>query len=152
MLSVTRRLLFFSLPCKNIYHNKMHSWMKAKWKENAKPKNHLRRLTKEKWISLYINRFCCILLYDIAPDLFPTLRARPKYQLSSGSLALEDYMQQNLWDYTQQNSDWAALENPQIDTLDPYFEKTTMTTNKSNYISKLVRPRLTQKYIHVKPL
>ena len=85
-------------------------------------------------------------------DLIPTLRARPKYQLSSGSLVVEDYTQQNQWDYTQQNCDWAALENPQIDTLDPHFEKTTMTTCKSKYISKLVRPRLTQKYIHVKPL
>ena len=36
---------------------------------------------------------------------------RPKYQLSSGSLVLEDYKQQNRWDYTQQNRDWAALES-----------------------------------------
>ena len=52
----------------------------------------------------------------------------------------------------QQNFDWAALEKPQIDTLDPHFEKTTMATYKSKYISKLVRPRLTLKYKHVKPL
>ena len=32
-------------------------------------------------------------------DQIPTLRARPKYQLSSGSLVVEDYMQQNQWDY-----------------------------------------------------
>ena len=59
-----------------------------------------------------------------AVHLIPTLRTRPKYQLSSGSLVVEDYTQQNRWDYTQQNRwdytqqnhDWAALENPQIDT------------------------------------
>ena len=44
-------------------------------------------------------------------DLIPTLRARPKYQLSSGSLFVEDYTQQNRWDYTQQNHDWAALQS-----------------------------------------
>ena len=77
-------------------------------------------------------------------DLIPPLRARPKYKLSFGSLVVKDYM--------QQNRDWAALENPQIDTLDPNFENTTMTTYKSKYISKLVRPRLTLKYIHAKPL
>ena len=76
--------------------------------------------------------------------LIPTLRARAKYQLSCGSLVEEDY--------TQQNCDWAALENPRIDTLDPNFEKTSMTTYKSKYISQLVRPRLTLKYIHVKLL
>ena len=59
------------------------------------------------------------------------LRARPKYQLSSASLVVDDYMQQNCWDYAQQNHDWASLENPQINTLDPHFEKTTMTTYKS---------------------
>ena len=85
-------------------------------------------------------------------DLIPTMRAGPKYQLSSGSLVMEDYTQQNRWDYTQQNRDCAALEKPQIDTLDPNFEKTTKTTYKSKYISKLVRPRLTLKFIHVKPL
>ena len=68
-----------------------------------------------------------------------------------GSLVVEDYTQQNQWDYTQQNHVWAALETPQIDTLDENFEKTTMTTYKRKYISKLVRPRLTLKYIHVKP-
>ena len=61
-------------------------------------------------------------------DIIPTLRARPKYQLLSGGLVVEDYTQQNRWDYTQQNRDWAAIENPQIDTLDPHFGKTTMTT------------------------
>ena len=45
----------------------------------------------------------------------------------------------------------AALENSQIDTLDPHFEETTMTACKK-YTSKLVRQSLTQKYIHVKPL
>ena len=44
-------------------------------------------------------------------DLTPTLRARPKYQLSSGSLVVEDYTQQNRWDYTQKNHDCAALES-----------------------------------------
>ena len=81
--------------------------------------------------------------------LIPTLRARPMYYLSSGSIVVEDYTQQNQWDYARQNRDWAALEHPQIG---PTFEKTTMTTYKSNYISKLVRPRLTLKYMHVKPL
>ena len=47
---------------------------------------------------------------------------------------------------------WGALENLQIDTLYPFFEKTTITTYKSKYISKLVRQRSTQKYIHEKPL
>ena len=75
-------------------------------------------------------------------EQIPTLRARPKNQLSSGSPVVEDYKQQNQWDYTQQN--------PQIDYLDPNFEKTTMTTYKSKNISKLVRPRLTLKYIHIK--
>ena len=55
---------------------------------------------------------------------------------------MEDYTQQNRCDHTQQNRDWAALENPQIDTLNPNFEKTTLTTYKIKYISKLVRPRL----------
>ena len=52
-------------------------------------------------------------------------------QLSSGSLVVEDYTQ-NWWDYTPQNGDWTALENPPIDTLDPNFEKATMTTYKIN--------------------
>ena len=65
---------------------------------------------------------------------------------------MEDYTQQKRWDYAQQNRDWVALVNPQIDTLDQHFEKTTMTTYKSKFIAKLVRPRLTLKYIHVKPL
>ena len=74
------------------------------------------------------------------------------YQLSSGILGVEDYTQQNRWDYTKKNCDWAALEKPQIYILDPNFEKTKITTYKSNYISKLVSPTLTQKYIYVKPL
>ena len=53
---------------------------------------------------------------------------------------MEDYTQQKQWDYTQQNRDWAALENSQIDTLKPNFEMTTMNTYKSKYISKLVWP------------
>ena len=63
---------------------------------------------------------------------------------------MEDYTQQNQWDYAQQNADWAALENPKVDTFDLNFEKTTMTTYKR--LSKLVRQRSTLKYIHVKPL
>ena len=63
-----------------------------------------------------------------------------------------DYTQQNQWDYMQQNYDWAALENPQIGTLDPNCEKTTMTTFKSKYLSKLVQPRLILKNINVKSL
>ena len=43
--------------------------------------------------------------------LIPTLRARPEYQLSYASLVVEDYPQQNRWDYPQQNQDWAALES-----------------------------------------
>ena len=74
------------------------------------------------------------------------------YQLLSGSVVVEDYRQKNQWDYMQQNNDWAALENHQLNTLEPNFEKTTMTIYKSNYISELVRPRMPQKYIHVKPL
>ena len=89
---------------------------------------------------------------DIAFDLIPTLKARPQYQLSSGSLVVEDYRQQNRWEYAQQNRDWAALENPQIDNLDLNLEMTKMTTFKSKYISKLVRPSLTLKYLLVKPL
>ena len=50
-------------------------------------------------------------------DLIPRLIAKLQYQLSSGSLFVEDYTQQNWWDYTQQNCDWVPLENPQIDTL-----------------------------------
>ena len=73
-------------------------------------------------------------------DLISTLRARPKYKKSYFSLVVEDY--------TQQNRDWAAVENLRIDT----FEKPTMTTYKSKYKSNLFRPRVTQKYIHVKPL
>ena len=67
-------------------------------------------------------------------------------------LRSEGNTQQNRWDYSQQNRDWEALENPQIDSLDTHFEMTAMTTYKSKYISKLVRPRFTDKYIHVKPL
>ena len=109
----------------------------------------------------WIHIFCNLLLttlncHNPEPvrdfDLIPALRARPRYQLSSDSLVVEDYTQQNRGDYTQQNHDWAVLENPKIDTLDPNFEKTTMPTYKSKYISKLVRQRLTLKYIHVKPL
>ena len=48
--------------------------------------------------------------------------------------------------YTQQNRDWTALEKPQIDTLASNFEKTTMTSYESKFISKLVSPRLTLKY------
>ena len=73
---------------------------------------------------------CHIIETVRAFGLNPTLRARLKYQLSSGILVVEDYTQQNWWDYTQQNRDWAALENPQIDTLDPNFEKNTMITIK----------------------
>ena len=54
---------------------------------------------------------CHIIEIVRAFDLIPTLRTRPKYQLSSGSLVVEDYTQQNQWDYTQQNRDWAALES-----------------------------------------
>ena len=43
-------------------------------------------------------------------DLIPMLRARPKYQLSYDSPVVEDYTQQNQWDYVQQNYDWTALE------------------------------------------
>ena len=35
---------------------------------------------------------------------------------------------------TQQNHDQAALGNPQIDTIDLHFGKTTSTTTKSKYI------------------
>ena len=74
------------------------------------------------------------------------MRARPKYQLSSGSLGVEDYTQQNQWDYMQQNCDWTALENPQIDTLDPFFEKTTMITFKiSIHLSWPNRPKVSPK-------
>ena len=52
----------------------------------------------------------------------------------------------------QQNHDWTAIENPQMYTLDPHFEMTTMTIYKSKYISMLVRPSLTKKDVHVKPL
>ena len=83
-------------------------------------------------------------------DLNLKLRAWLKYQLSSGTFDVEDYTQQNLWDYAQQNCGWAALENPQIDTLEPNFEKTTITTYESKHISKLVRQRLTLKHMHVK--
>ena len=85
-------------------------------------------------------------------ELIPTLKARPKYHSSYVSLVVEDYTQQNRLDYAQQNRDWATLEKPQIDTLDTHFEQTTMTTYKRKYISRLVRPRLTLKYVHVKPL
>ena len=40
-------------------------------------------------------------------------------------------MQQNQWDYAQQNRDWAALETAEIDTLDHNFEKTTIASYKS---------------------
>ena len=56
-------------------------------------------------------------------------------------LIVEDYPQQNRWDYPQQNQERAALGNLQIDTLDPNFYKTTMTTEKTKYISELVRSR-----------
>ena len=37
------------------------------------------------------------------------------------------------WDIkAQQNRDWAALVNPEIDTLDPNFEKTTISHLKEN--------------------
>ena len=91
---------------------------------------------------------CHILETDIAFDLIPTLRARHKYQLSSGSLVPEDYTQQNRWDYTKQNCNWEALENPQIDTLDPHFEKTTMNTYKSKFISN-IKYKIYLIYMHV---
>ena len=61
------------------------------------------------FISLTLNCHISKTVRDF--DLIPTLRARPKYQLSSGSLSVEDYTQQNQWDYTQQNHDWAALQS-----------------------------------------
>ena len=39
-------------------------------------------------------------------DLIPTLRAKPKYQLSSSILVVKDYM--------HQNHDWEALGNPKL--------------------------------------
>ena len=39
----------------------------------------------------------------------------------------------------RQNHDWAALGILQIDTLDPKFDKTTMTAYKTKYMSNLVR-------------
>ena len=44
-------------------------------------------------------------------DLNPTLRTGHEYQLSSGSLVVEDYTQQNQWNYTQQNRDSEALQS-----------------------------------------
>ena len=71
-----------------------------------------------------LNTLNCLIFEIVrAFNLVLTLRARPKYQLSSSILVVEDYTQQNRWDYTQQNRDWEALENPQIDTLLPNFEK-----------------------------
>ena len=64
------------------------------------------------------------------------MRARSKYQFSSSRLLMEDYKKQNYWDYTQKNHDRTVLENPQIDTLDPNFKKTTIKTQKLNtYLS-----------------
>ena len=94
---------------------------------------------------------CRIFKIARAFDLILTLRARPKYQLSS-SIFVQDYTQQNRWDYTQQNRDWEALENPQIKPFHPNFEKTTMFIYTNKYISKIVRPRSTKKYLHIKPL
>ena len=63
----------------------------------------------------------------------------------TGGIVVEDYTLQNQWDCRQQNCNFAALKKIQIDTLDPNFDKTTMNTYKSKYISMLVRLRLTPK-------
>ena len=44
-------------------------------------------------------------------------------KLSAGISVVEDYTQQNQWDYVQKNPEWAALDKPQIDNFDPSFEK-----------------------------
>ena len=57
-------------------------------------------------------------------DLIPRLIAKLQYQLSSGSLFVEDYTQQNWWDYAQQNCDW---KTPKLTLCTQKLEKTTMT-------------------------
>ena len=69
-------------------------------------------------------------------DLISTLKARPKYQLSSVSLVMENYTQKNQLDCTQKNGDWASLGNPLIVILDQHFKKTKMTTYFRKYTSK----------------
>ena len=77
-------------------------------------------------------------------DLIPTLRARPKYQLSSGSLVVEDYTQQNRWDYTQQNRDWAALESFKSNLWVLIVKKVVLSNQKTQVFHRSVATELSK--------
>ena len=61
-------------------------------------------------------------------------RTRPKYQLSSGSL-VEEYMQQNQWEYTQQNCVWVALESFKSNLWVLIVKKVVLPNQKNTGVS-----------------
>ena len=75
-------------------------------------------------------------------DLIPTLRARPNYQLSSCSLVVEDYTQQNRWDYTQLTRDWAALESSKSNLWDLIVKKVVLSNQKTQVLCRSVATKL----------
>ena len=77
-------------------------------------------------------------------DLFPTLRAGPQYQLSSGSLVVEDYTQQNRWDYTQQNRDWTALESFKCNLWVLIVKKVVLSNQKTQVFHRSVATKLSK--------
>ena len=76
--------------------------------------------------------------------LIPTLRARPKYQLSTGSLVVEDYTQQNQWDYTLQNCDWAALESFKSKLWVLIVKKVVLSNPKAQVFQRSVAAELSK--------
>ena len=72
------------------------------------------------------------------------LRARPKYELSSGSLVVEDYMQENWWDFVQQNCDWAALETFNSNLLVLLVKKVVLWNQKSQVFHWSVDTKLSK--------
>ena len=85
-------------------------------------------------------------------DLILMLRNRPKYQLSSGSLVVEDYTQQNRWDYIQQNPDWAALESFKSNLWVLIVKKVVLSNKKKPGVSFVTGYQTIKKYQFTKPL
>ena len=81
---------------------------------------------------------------DRAFDLIPTLRAGPKYQLSSGSLVMKDYTQQNRWDQTQQNHDWPALESFKSNLWVLIVKKVVLSNQKTQVFHRSVAAELSK--------
>ena len=79
-----------------------------------------------------------------AVELIPTLRARPQYQVSYGSLVVEDYTQQNRWDYTQQNCDWAAIESFKSNLWVLIVKKVVLSKQKTQVFHRSVATNLSK--------